>query len=280
MLTRGIILIASGSPFYGRMVYNLAVSIRAVEDMPITVLHNGAALSHLSAAQREVFNEIETPERAFAAKLSLIDYSPYSETLYLDADMIWLPTKKPSELFDELSGNVFTCITEGYYDYDNTTNHGNDMYHFWADPIECAEKWGLSGKLYQCRSEVMYFTKEALPIFDLAKEVYRSPKVKVKSFAGHTPDELAINIAMAKLGIEPHKYQWKPAYWHRLHGEGKTLPEIMYNYYLLSVGGNYASRIMKTCYNNVCMAAYKKLGLRFLFPLDSKKSVMPERLKM
>lgn len=279
--TRGVILIATGAPFYGRMAYNLAVSLKAAEDISVTVLHNGTGLSHLSAKQLMIFDNIKEIEtKAFAAKLTLFDHSPYEQTLYFDADMVWLPNKKPSQLFDELKDVVFTSITEGHYDYATNENLGNGMYHFWADPLEAADKWGLSGKFYQWRSEVMYFSKDAGEFFDLAKKVYNNPLVKVKQFAGHTPDELAINIAASKLGIEPHVYKWKPAYWHRLHGEGKRLPEIMQSYYLMSVGGNFASGTMKTCYNNVSMAAHRKLGLQYLFTLESKKSVMPDRIKM
>lgn len=281
MLTQGIILVATGAPFYGRMAYNLAVSIKAVEDVSITVLHAGKGLAHLSEKQKDIFDEVREIETlAFAAKLTLLDHSPYDQTLYFDADMVWLPNKKPSDLFAELTDVTFTSITEGYFDYQTGANHGNGMYHFWADPVEAAAMWQLTGRFYQWRSEVIYFSKDAKELFDLAKKVYNNPLVNVKQFAGHTPDELAINIAASKLGIEPHVYKWKPAYWHRLHGEGKTLPEIMYSYYLLSVGGNFASSNMKTCYNNVCMAAHRKLGLQYLFPLQSKKSVMPDRIKM
>jgi len=281
MLNRGIILVATGAAFYGRMAYNLAVTIKAVEDIPVTVLYNGAALSHLSENQRKIFNQtIEIPTTSFAAKLRLYDYSPYDYTLYLDADMAWLPNKKPSELFNELKDVVFTSITEGYYDYEQGVDYGNKMYHYWCDPLEAKQAHGLKGKFYQWRSEVIYFNSEAKEMFEAAKDAYENPKVVVKQFAGHVPDELAINIAASKTGIEPHEYRWMPAYWHRLHGEGMQLQGILNGYYLLSVGGNYATSTMKTCYNNVCKAAHNKLGLQYLFILQSKKEVMPDRIKM
>jgi hypothetical protein len=280
-MLNGIILLATGAPFYGRMAYNLTVTIKAVEDIPVTVLHNGAGLSHLSAKQIEIFdNIVQIDTTSFAAKLCLLDHSPYDNTLYLDADMVWLPGRKPSELFEELKGITFTCITEGFYDYESGVDYGNKMYHYWADPLEAKKEWDLTGKFYQWRSEVMYFSKDAKPMFDLAKKVYDLPLVTVKHFAGHVPDELAINIAASKMGIDPHEFKWVPAYWHRLHGEGKALAGVLNNYYLLSVGGNFASRLMKECYNNVCKAAHRKLGLQYLFTLQSKKSVMPERIKM
>jgi hypothetical protein len=279
---KGILLIATGAPFYGRMAYNLAVTIKAVEDIPITVLHNGYGLSHLSTKQRSIFdNIVDIPVDSFAAKLCLYDYSPYDKTLYLDADMAWMPTRYPSDLFDSLNAD-FTGITEGYYDYETGEDKGSNMYHYWCNPLEAKEKYKLSGKYYQWRSEVIFFKKSptAKKLFEEAKKIYAKPKVEGKKFAGHIPDELAINIAACKLGVEPHQFKWTPAYWHRLHGEGKSLPEIAQNNYLMSVGGNYASGVMKDCYNRVCKAAHNKLGLQYLFTLQSKKAVLTERLKM
>lgn len=281
MLTKGIILVAQGAPFYGRMAYNLAVTIKAQEDIEICVLHGGKGLSHLSDKQLQIFDHIiEIDTKAFAAKLTLCDHSPFDRTLYLDCDMAWMPGKLPSELFKELNGVVFSSITEGYYDFDDDKDYGNQMYHFWCNPQEAKLKYKLKGKFYQWRSEIIYFSKEAKPVFELAKQVYANPKIGVKEFAGHVPDELAINISACVHGVDPHVYKWKPAYWHRLHGEGKTLPDIMYDYYLMSMGGNFSSATMKTCYNNICKAAHRKLGLQYLFLPDSKKSVMPERIKM
>ena len=98
---------------------------------------------------------------------------------------------------------MFTSITEGFYDYESGQDYGNKMYHYWCDPLEAQKLHKLKGKFYQWRSEVMYFNKQAKEFFTLAKKVYNNPLVNVKQFAGHTPDELAINIAASKLGIEP-----------------------------------------------------------------------------
>jgi len=282
-MLNGIVIIATGAPFYGRMAYNLAVTIKSTEDIPVAVLYNGSGLNHLSQKQRDIFDSIvEIETNSFAAKLCLYDHSPYQHTLYLDADMAWLPYRKPSQLFSELQNVDFTSITEGYFDYETGDDKGNLMYHYWCDVGEAKEKYKLSGKYYQWRSEVIYFKKGAISkkLFEEAKKIYAKPKVDARKFAGHIPDELAINIAACKLGIEPHQFRWLPAYWHRLHGEGKGLADIARNYYLLSVGGNYASGTMKDCYNRVCKAAHNKLKLQYLFTLQSKKAVLPERIKM
>lgn len=281
---RGIVIIATGHAFYGRMAYNLSVTVKASEpETEVAVLVNGAALSHLSERQRKLFDYIIPVESAmFSTKLELYKLSPFRKTIYLDADMVWLPAKKPSQLFDELDGVAFTCITEGSYDLTTGQDDGNPKYYFWADIHAAKDKYNLKGKLFQTRSEFLYFEKGkvAQKIFADAAKVYKNPKVDVKLFAAHVPDEFAFNIALCMNGIEPHKYKWTPAFWHRMHGEGRDLPSIMYEHYLLSVGGNYASGIMKDCYNKVCMAAHRKSGLQYLFTLQSKKSILAERKKM
>jgi len=107
---RGIMLVATGHPYYGNMAYNLAISIKSVEDISIAVVFTGASLSHLSASQVAIFDhKIEAPDdyrTGFGVKLHLDQLTPYDQTLCLDVDMLWL-SRKPSDLFDELNGKQF-----------------------------------------------------------------------------------------------------------------------------------------------------------------------------
>lgn len=274
-------IIATGSPYYGRMAYNLAITIKAIENIPVCVLCNGSGLNHLSETQRGIFDKIiNIEESSFAAKLKIYKYSPFEETLYFDADMVWLPKKKPSELFEQMKEHDFACMWEGYKDFTTGEDKTSLKYYYWCNTDEAKEKYNLTGKIYQTRSEVIYFKKNELveKIFADANKVIEKPGIVVKNFAGQTPDELGINISLAINNVTLPEF--KPAYWHRLYGEGKGLPQIMYDYYLMSVGGNFATGVMKDCYNKVCLAAHRKLGLQFLFSLQSKKHTIPERLKM
>src|SRR5678809_433727 len=100
-MTTGILIIATKHPYYGRMAFNLAASIRASEkECNICVLHSGRGLSHLTDAQKEIFNDvIEIKEsNGVGTKLWAIEYTPYDNTLIIDADNLWFK-KKPSELF-------------------------------------------------------------------------------------------------------------------------------------------------------------------------------------
>lgn len=274
-MLRGIIIIATNHAYYGRMAYNLAVSIKAVEDIPVALCYRAPAIDHLSEEQRLMFNRmIKLPDSVpdgFRTKLYLDELTPFDKTLYLDADMLWLPDKKPSALFDELDGIEYTGITEG------KTGDVNHAYYFWADEAEIRQAYGLRN-VYQWRSEIIYFEK-GTRVFDGARQLELEKELKtIKRFAGQIPDELYINVATAILNIHPHAYKWTPAYWPRMYKD--VVPTDLSGYYLMSFGSNFTPARVQQYYKNVLTSACNKIGIRPMFGLHSKRSWMPERQKM
>lgn len=278
-MLKGICIVATGSPFYGRYAYNLAVSIKAVEETKIAILWNGNALNHLSDQQKEVFDYIIqiNSEANCGAKLDVYENSPFDHTLLFDADMLWLPERKPSELFKELEGVQFTAITEG--NTDKPAGH----YFFWANVDEIREKYKVEGVIYQWRTEVMYFEKGKVTakLFKVAKKIYRNHGLKsVKRFALGVADEMAINIAAAIHGIEPHLPYWKPSYWPKMNRDTIPVESTLFReYYLLSLGGNAVARNTEKLYNRLMKAQAPKIGHSHLFALQSKFSFLKEREK-
>jgi len=271
-------LFACGHALYGRYAWNFTVSVKAVDpDFPVVVVHSENSLSHLSDDKRKVFDQmILLPGGSgFGVKLELDLLSPFEETLYCDVDMAWMPKRNPNELFDELKEVEFTSITEGH------TEDKSNKYYFWADPEEIRKKYHIEGKIYQWRSEVMYFKKTDMvkEMFSMAREIHKNPGLdSVIKFGSQVPDELALLIAAAKLGIEPHEYKWRPALWPRLHGNNYG-SDVYDKYYLLSCGGNYATGDIKKIYNNIMKAACMKMRTQHIFPLQDKKSLIPDRAK-
>lgn len=268
----GIILIATGHPYYGRMAYNLALTIKAVEDIDITLVWDGDAINHLSDDKLKVFNKLKKLplnfRQGFNAKLHLDELTPYDRTLFLDVDMLWLK-RKPSELFEFLKGKEFACISEG------DSDKPNNRYYFWADPEEIKTVFKVQ-KVNQLRSEVIYFEKTK--VFERARKVKIDKLKTVRKFGELIPDELYFNIATAdtdaSLGLTP-------AYWSRLNNEVMpNLSVLVKEYFLLSFGSNAASPIMKRTYDQVMKACCYKLGLPYHFNLKSKKEWAPGRLKI
>lgn len=282
MLEKGFLIIISGHPYYGHYAHNLAITLKAAGECKIALVYSRTAISHLDEKQRSVFDYLiseELPANC-SAKLHAYRLSPFEKTVVLDADMIWLPVHQPEELFAELNGIEFTAITEG------STENPSGHYFFWAEVSEIRDKYQIDRNIYQWRTEVMYFerSEKIKAMFEDAIEIYSDPELKkiknFKDFAEGVPDELAVNIAAAKHGIEPHKLNWQPSYWPKLHQERIPEPGTLYReYYLLSAGGNMSTDNTKKLYNNIVKAQAPKIGLSFAFGLQSKHSFLPERRK-
>lgn len=275
MLKNGIILIATGHANYGNMAYNLALSIKVVEEIPIAVVYAGDGLGHLGESQLSIFDhKIKLPENfrdGMGVKLHLDQLTPFENTLALDVDMLWLG-KNPSELFTQLSGAAFSIIIEG------DDEKPNPKYYFWADVKEIQSVYNVT-RIYQTRSEVIYF-ESGCKVFENARNINPEHDLKtIRRFSEWIPDELYFNIACAQLGMTLK--QFMPAYWPRLHNENMPNLSVLYKqYYLLSFGSNAASPIMKRAYDNVMRVVCNKLGMPYIFRLKSKKEWAPGRLKI
>ncbi len=269
-------MVCAGNQHYGRLCYNNAVTIKAVEDFPVAVVCSSDSLSHLTDHQKEVFDQIiidDTMPHNCGAKLYAYENSPFEPTLLLDVDMLWGPEKKPSELFVEMADETFACISEG--DSDNPAGH----YFFWAKLEEIQAKYKVT-KVYQLRTEVMYFVKNDVneAVFKDAKKIHAAPNLQtIKRFGAGVPDELAMNIAVAihQLEIKPG---FKPAFWSRLNNDVMINRGQMFReYYLLSAGGNYAPAELQRTYNDILKAQSRKIGHNPIFMLQSKYQFLKER---
>lgn len=274
-MNKGILIIATGHPYYGRMAYNLALTIKAVENIPIAIVYRVPGLNHLSDEQREVFDEFillaDNYGRGFATKLHLDELTPFEKTLYLDADMLYLPFMEPSAFMQTLDGVQYTGITEGASD---DVNLG---YYFWADTNEIKKVYGVN-KIYQWRSELIYFEK-GTEVFAQARKLRPNEELQsIKKFGGEVPDELYLNIATAILNVAPHVYKWTPAYWPRMHGD-YAKPDLT-GYNLVSFGSNYASPQMRLLYGRILKNAALKMGVQPDFQLHSKRSFLEARKNM
>lgn len=286
---QGILLVALGHGYYGRMAYNLAMSIKAIEPFTnITLVYTEHAIAHINQNNMWVFdNKMCLPEtdQPFGVKLNLNSLTPYERTLYIDVDTLWVNKYGPSKLFEQLKGTLFTGITEGFHDYENPDKSDpSKHYFFWADLEEAKDKWALTGKMHQWRSEFIYFEnhEKTEAMFNLAKSVYVNPKLtKIKMFADHIPDELAINISTCVYNICPHQYKWQPSYWDRLYGGNMpSIQELQYKYYIISCGSNASFGALKRVYDRICAASAYRLKLQHVFPLISKKDMLTNRQLM
>lgn len=282
-----------GHPYYGKMAYNLALSIRYSDSaIPITVLTAGGGLSTLSQQQKNIFDQIILCEGSvhndsnwIRAKFYAYELSPYEQTILMDADTIWLaanPIKSATSLIDSI-GADFAMSNEGYQD--EAVNVTSKKYTCWVDPKQVRENYNGGSRIYQLRSEFMYFTKSQAnkTFFDLARSIYDEPRVAVESFAGHYPDEFAFNIASYMLCHYPHRDKWSPIYWRYMHHTTTKAGEAYKDYYAYSIGGNFTQQAQKDIYNAQVKYYHRQMNIMYPHLLDKygdKRHYLKEREKI
>lgn len=278
MKKEGIVLIALGNADYIKMAYNLAVSIKSIDQMPITLVdNNNLAKDYLNQNQQSIFDQIIDCPKDFyqvngvnsfvKSKVHLYQLTPYEKTLFLDSDTAWNPYKKPSDLFNELAGTDVTFKNTGYYSIKEGKAYHNDKYTYWFDIDEMVNAYSVKAdNVYQIQSEFIYFEKSKVTskFFDDARKVYENPKVKSKiPFANqYISDEMAFSISMALNDMKPHKINWIPTYWHFLSKDRIIENQYLFtnSYYALSIGGTYAPEYIMKFYSNIIKKAFKKYG--------------------
>lgn len=274
--TRGIVLIALKNAYYVRAAFNLAVSLRQPDNgaANIMLITQESIFNDLNSQQKWLFpkkkflSDVEA-ENPFLVKLMLPTLSPYDETLYIDVDTVWLPNKKVSWLFDELSTTDFAIANRGYI---KKTEGQDDKGYDWALLSEMFKATGTD-QFLDVASEVIYFRKtDAVKgLFETAMTFYLTNSIVNKFIGGHQPDEPSLAYAIEKTGIKPHAAPFFPSYWHRHNNQRPRRKEDIYNnYYLLSMGGSAVRDDIRKLYNGLMHYYTTKIGQPFYYPHENK----------
>lgn len=275
-MTKGIVLIAFGKRGYTFAAYNMAFSIKYFNpSVQIAVLHDKNFLSFLSKKEHyKVFDQmIEIPEEIkytnggidpCRVKLSMYDLLPFDCNLYLDVDGVAL--QDVGQVIDEL-------MAKGGYYYTHvfgsrTIDHGNqndDMVWAWMNDVWDHFKLDREARLPSTNSSIQFIRKgeKAKALFDLMVKEYKTPlppeRLRLK-WGGGQPDELYLNVALAKLGWDecPH-YVFLGNQISNL-----TLEKIQEQYYILSIFGGRG--FTRECY----MEWYDRLLFKYLNSIGSE----------
>lgn len=291
--TRGILLIATGSSYYGNLAANLAASIKATSpNVKIHLVWSDEALTHLSAEKIQLFDTmVECPRECLhrangkkvfiKPKCHIYDLSPFDETIFLDVDVVACPRKTFEQAFDQLNHLDFTIENRSSVDLANLKS--TDVY-LWAniDEIKSAYKF-TAGKLYGLHSEFIYFKKcdRMQSFFETVKSTFENPMVKTIDFAGDMPDEFAFAIAMIKHDVHPHECPFIPLYWFLTDkNKGSSIEYVVQNYFGYSVGGNRIPENVRKTYDRFSLAYFSKLKISNPYRIKQKRAAIPARQKM
>lgn len=268
-------MIAGGYWQYGMMARNAAMGIRLHSDLPIALFCDDIAVSHFNEYDKSFFTIYPLPDYAiksnagtsyYRAKTFLPEFTPFKETVFLDVDLIWHPERKADELFNVESD--FTMTNEGYMDFKTLENTITKNYHYWAQPSDIKTAYpeiNKEGRLYQYRSEYIYFkkTKEVEKYFKLARTIYDNPKMNAIKFGDVLPDEIAFDTASAIMKFYPEKNNYSPIYWDYLYAFMRLERSDLYKkYYAYSMGGKLVREVQRVLYNDLVKHYHKQYGTK------------------
>lgn len=265
----GVLIMGIRSRAYGEMAVNLANSLKAFcPDIPLCGISDGAIES---VDGYNIFDSIvSVPKNSnpFELKTRLNELSPFSKTLWIDADSIFIGN--PSALFDSLKGIEFACMEYKRHAFNSIDGP------IWATCEEIFNHYQLSrySTYPEYNSSVMFWTKSVLndQFFHAANFIYKSAPCKLlQDVGGFFPDEIAFGCASSLIGYYSEFERWQPAY---LQWEVKSLPEseILKNYCLLTRSGAREDQYIDRIYNSAAAKAAKKLNMKY-FKMNIKNKV-------
>jgi hypothetical protein len=216
----GVVLMAFGKPQYYGAAYNLAYSIKRfnksikiaclVESMEDVGKYCGDLHEVVDVIRPILSDNLYTNRKLdpAKAKVNLYYYLPFDHNIYLDVDAVALKDIKP--MIDVLisSGKPYASHCVGYHTIDKGRSI-DSMQWAWADDIWSHYKFDDKTVLPAINSSIQYIKKcnQSLNLYKKAQDYYHhNPiplhKLRMK-WGGGQPDELYMNCALAKLGMDP-----------------------------------------------------------------------------
>ncbi len=298
--SRGVLIMAMGNPNWGKLAVNLAMSLRFTSpDIKITLAQAGSGAAQIGEFGKTLFDKIIPIDQKYytklqrggenpiitteylKAKLAMYKLSPYDETIFLDADMVWCPKRPITDLFNELNKVDFAIANRSFTSLDKE-GLGDD-FGVWASPKKVKKLFKFKeGKYYNLSSEMVYFkkTKEVGKLFSDALKIYDRTdlhKAGLKMFNGAIPDELPLTIAMIKNDLYPHKDSYLPIYWESAEHKHLEGGALFGSFWAYSMGGAFTENRMKKIYNNLVQYYCNQYSQRHPFKYIDKRSWMPGR---
>ena len=287
--TRGVVLMALNYCEYGHWASTLANSLRFTSpDIKIALICDPIGKRDIAPAyDKDIDQYIPIPENYYKidgrniplkAKTFIYDLSPFDETIFIDADLIWLPYKPITELFEKFKDIDFTMSCRS----DARMCDAYDTLIHWAKPRDILAEYpdlDKEKRMYNVSSEFIYFKKnqKVKDFFELVKQFYLEPKVSYRDFGLQVPDELAYTLAMLHSDIKPHESPFVPMYWEPFHRIRLNSEEMYNKYYGYSAGGNILDNLSKDFYNNLAKMYAQRRGKKWHYPMRNKLEFIAER---
>lgn len=291
-LSRGVLIIALGHPYYGQYAANLAMSLlHTAPDVKICLVHDSSSISHMRAEEFAMFDKsvmcpdeyyhMHGMEQYIMSKLYINKLTPYDETLFLDADMIWHPKRSVTELMKSLSDLDFTMQNRGSQDL--SQENIPEMASHWCNLNQLKADYNIKkGTWWHLSSEFIYFkkTKEVDAMFKDAQLHYKTIKTSHTQFADGIPDELCFSLAMLRhVNVVPHRLSYTPVFWNQAESNSRALQprDLHARYFAYSMGGANNPKHAKLYYDNLVQYYARHRGIQLPFKAKDKSSFVKGR---
>lgn len=188
---RGILTLGFGPEKYRRMAMALALSVRRVNpDLPIAVVTD-----HLDdPGLNECFDQLIPLDTSFGSglqqKLNLDRYTPFTETLFIDADCLVVRDLEP--VFDLMGivpfGVVGFPVIDGKY---------------WVEVKELMERFDLPYVGRFNAGIICFHGPDGRKVFEQARDLVADGMEGVPNYRGALVDEVPLAVALSRLGQMP-----------------------------------------------------------------------------
>jgi alpha-N-acetylglucosamine transferase len=283
-MTRGIVIYALKKPAYGKLAWNLAVSIKASNPgLPVAVIVWGKAMDHLEDWRREYFDQIIPMAEADLmeggkfmpgkAKLSGYKYLPFDENIIIDADSICI--NNLDELWSVCRGNIHAQAVGRFTQEDETWTCQWMGLPDVREAFKCPEQHTF----FEINSSFMYVRKSAdsHAFYDRALMNYHEARnnAKLRKWGGGFPDELGFNIAFMQCEIDPsfqhqteisNEAQWPILFSTRSNNDWTHIFE---HYKFIGFFGdkNFTAKNLQDTYDRIMTGHAARLGFTHHFKM-------------
>jgi hypothetical protein len=249
--SKGVVLVAFGKHVYYGAAYNLAYSIKRFnKDIQIACIIEGTdAMINYAGDLSDVTDIIIEIKHEHLytngkldpgkAKVFIYDYLPFESNIYLDVDAVALKDIQP--MIDELIalGKPYASHIMGYHTIDKGKKIESMV---WAYADDIWERYGLSEStiLPAINSSIQFIqiSPKAHALYKIAQDYYVNNPIPINKlrfkWGNGQPDELYMNIALAKLEMDPAT---SSEYVHITTKRGLGLTQVSDQYYLQSYFG-------------------------------------------
>jgi hypothetical protein len=205
-----------------------------------------------------IFDYIIEPKskKPLVNKFYLDRLTPFDETLFVDADMIFSPMADFNEFWRSMTTVEWTMANRGKDDIVKGISE-------WTTKEDIAEAYGEVEQWYDLSSEWIYFKKNDLSysIFANAEMYYEDNKLKVREFAGDRPDEPYFNLSLISVNHKPHQAPYQPTYWQPAIKGFPGVMAIKKGWMAFSVGGKSIPQQQMQVYDELAKNASFRMNM-------------------